>query len=165
MMEVPSKEDYDRLSKAIAEMMSEIQTKHNGLLELAKSTSSALGKMREELDQMPSGYRNSQDIKNLRARIERCEAREYHIDANRIAELEAALKSNRELHMEHAKAHRESMGQIQDDLTHQLKEMRECCKNTVASEMALEEKVDYVMNNGLGKTEIKAIVRDILKSL
>ena len=134
MIEVPTKEDYESLAK-----------KHNELVELVKSTSSALGKMQEELDQMPSGYRNAQDIKNLKSRIEKLEML---------------------LH--------DSYG-LNDRMT----KMEECCKNTVASGKALEERVNNhkklineiqdtqvgILRNGLSKSSIKEIVLDTLRSL
>ena len=80
MIEVPSKEDYVSLAN-----------RHNELVELVKSASSALGKMQEELDAMPSGYRNAQDIKNLKGRIERIEA--GGLSSSRIEQLEECCKN------------------------------------------------------------------------
>ena len=190
MIEVPTYQDY----KDVVNTLEDVSKKHNELVELMKSTSSALGKMQEELEEMPSGYRNAQDIKNLKGRIEKLEQRDYsrtsamdedvkrvfervlHLEEllqsgknvtvhSRLNDMEISIQNTAAMRQEHNKAHAESMGHIQDDLNHQLKEMKECCKNTVASGKELEKRIDFIQNNGLGRTDIREIVRDILKSL
>ena len=83
MIEVPTYQDY----KDVVKTLEDVSKKHNELVELMKSTSFALGKMQEELEEMPSGYRNAHDIKNLKARIERLEARGYDVTAQEISSL------------------------------------------------------------------------------
>ena len=128
MIEVPSKEDYVSLAN-----------RHNELVELVKSASSALGKMQEELDAMPSGYRNAQDIKNLKARIERLEAR----DSTRTSTMDEDTRR----------------------VFERVLKMEECCKNTVASGKELEKRIDVIQNNGLGSTDIRELVRDIVRDI
>jgi len=87
MIEVPTYQDY----KDVVKTLEDVSKKHNELVELMKSTSFALGKMQEELEEMPSGYRNAQDIKNLKGRIERIEA--GGLSSSRIEQLEECCKN------------------------------------------------------------------------
>jgi hypothetical protein len=125
LFELPDKGDYEEMAK-----------KHNELVELVKSTSTSLGKMQEEFDQMPSGYRNAQDIKNLKGRIERLEEK-HGVDGCFNKNTVGNLVEHRD----------------------RIEKLEECCKNTVASGKALEERVDWLRSNG------KEMVKEALRSL
>ena len=94
MIEVPTKEDYESLAKKHNELVDLLKVQKERIdswIEFTNSASMAIGKMQEELEEMPSGYRNAQDIKNLKGRIERIEA--GGLSSSRIEQLEECCKN------------------------------------------------------------------------
>lgn len=87
MIEVPTYQDY----KNVVRDLEDISKKHNELVEMMRVTTEAVGKLQDELQEMPGGYRNSQDIKNLKGRIERIEA--GGLSSSRIEQLEECCKN------------------------------------------------------------------------
>ena len=146
MLEVADRNDM----MDINEKLYLLQSKHNELVELFKVNTEAIAKLQDELQEIPGGYRNSQDIKNLKGRIERIELKPPSsslddfrytgvnqkfdlIDAH-LMKLEKEQKDQRQDYHDH----------FVDLRNYQIKKLEECCKNTVASGKALESKMESV---------------------
>lgn len=143
-----------------SQMKAEFESFKNLVLETSKSVE----KIREDLEEMPGGYRNSQDIKHLKGRIERLEVKDqsvydYRIEklAARVYELEKFLQSggrvtvhsrlnDMEVYINSLRANKfatvKEMREADDYLARQAIKLEECCKNTVASGKALEDRLN-----------------------
>ena len=161
MIEIPSREDWAILE----ERTSSLATAHNKMVELLKENTECVGKLQDELQEMPGGYRNSQDIKNLKGRIERLETKnppyeqaESHIRElyARMKELENLLQSGKNVtvHSRLNDMEKEIKDQREDYHAHfrglredEIAKLENCCKNVVASGKALEERIDRVDKN------------------
>jgi len=169
MIEIPSREDWAILE----ERTSSLATAHNKMVELLKENTECVGKLQDELQEMPGGYRNSQDIKNLKGRIERLEDgllrlnerfNAYGTDAfvkelgGRVLELERLLESGKNVTVHSRLNDMEicitehgrqiiSQNQSHNEIHRNIEKLELCCKNVVASGKALEERIDRVDKN------------------
>lgn len=140
MIQIPSEADYVKVCDSISEFIK----KHNDLVNLFKENTDAIGKIQDELQEMPGGYRNSQDIKNLKGRIEKLESTSFAGFDGRVSALAGRVSG-----------------------------VEECCKNTVAAGKALEGKVQNLerqygetfefVRNSVGNLREK--VKEVLRTL
>lgn len=151
------KEEQSVLAKGILEL----NERFGVLVPMFKETTDAVGKLQDDLQEMPGGYRNSQDIKHLKGRIERLESgnttsiigvadglrsnmriandrieKECLRISSRICGIEQQLSALESRFQAHNSSPQVSMGDI--------KKLEECCKNTVAAGKSLEERVNKV---------------------
>ena len=216
----------------------ESQKRLNEIQTLFRENTDAVGKIQDELDEMPGGYRNSQDIKRLQKAASVLEEKLRSVsevtvhsklgdlekiahvmskavddlnqadvlrseqiaqDRQRLTKLEASneqrkkdikhawnvaneqteiierLKSS--VHVNGSNFHdhliKHEKGTYDSPFGKRLDQLEECCKNTVSSGKALEEKVDN-LSRQYSETlkfvrdttgNIRQIVRDTLKSL
>lgn len=158
MIEVPSKEDIENLR----EHHMELSGRFAQMLKLFEETTSAVGKLQDELQEMPGGYRNSQDIKFLKGRIEKVEFLKSRVDElekklqpggvvtvhSKLADLEESVKL---LATEMANANKKiselesGCGNARYSVcSKKLDTLEECCKNTVAAGKVVERRIDFL---------------------
>jgi len=154
---IVDEEDLIKLRKEMANIVS-----------LFKENTDAIGKIQDELQEMPGGYRNSQDIKHLKGRIERLESKDPSVYDDRIAKL-AARVSDIEFYVQSIRANKfatqkemreaddylaaalssqstrlDGVSGVTDALDMRIEKLEECCKNTVAAGKELDKRCDDI---------------------
>jgi len=127
---VMDKEEYEKLVSRLNAGDSIAREKMGAILALFEENTKAVAKLQDELQEMPGGYRNSQDIKHLKGRIENLEQKlrsgtEVTVHS-RLNDMEICIKE---------------MSKVVDQNT-------ECCKNVVASGKELEKRIEFLEAQG-----------------
>ncbi len=132
------KEDLAHLAKGHIELKAALEE----TTKMVVAARTELNTLQEQIENMPSGYRNSEDIKRLRTRVEEMEKSirpaELSTFHRRICDLEIWSGNVRANKFATFKEMREA----DDYLARQAIKLEECCKNTVEGGKILENRVN-----------------------